>query len=64
MPPSGRSWDELAAALDQALKQEQSDEQQEVAVVAQGLAKAATLLAGQYQLGDHQRAVSGPGQTG
>jgi hypothetical protein len=42
-------WDELSSALEQALKQEQSDEQQEVAVVAQGLAKAATLLAGRYQ---------------
>ena len=42
-------WDELAGALEQALKQEQTDEQQEVAVVAQGLAKAATLLAGRYQ---------------
>ncbi|MBL3593013.1 MAG: N-6 DNA methylase [Synergistaceae bacterium] len=42
-------WDELSGALEQALKQEQSEEQQEVAVVAQGLAKAATLLAGRYQ---------------
>lgn len=42
-------WDELSSALEQALKQEQTEEQQEVAVVAQGLAKAATLLAGQYQ---------------
>lgn len=42
-------WDELSSALEQALKQEQSEEQQEVAVVAQGLAKAATLLAGRYQ---------------
>lgn len=42
-------WDELSAALEQALKQEQTDEQQEAAVVAQGLAKAATLLAGRYQ---------------
>mgnify|MGYP003586319825 CR=1 FL=1 len=41
-------WDELSVALGQALKQEQSEEQHEVAVVAQGLAKAATLLAGQY----------------
>ncbi|SDW36973.1 DUF559 domain-containing protein [Nitrosomonas communis] len=43
-------WDELSVALEQALKQEQSEVQQEVVVVAQGLAKAATLLAGQYQL--------------
>ena len=42
-------WDELSSALEQALKQEQSEEQQEIAVVAQGLAKAATLLAGRYQ---------------
>ena len=45
-------WDELSIALDQALKHEQSPEdpetQQEIAVAAQGLAKAATLLAGQY----------------
>ena len=43
-------WDELSSALEQALKQEQGEEQQEVAIVAQGLAKAATLLAGRYQL--------------
>jgi hypothetical protein len=42
-------WGELATALEQALKQEQSAEQQEATAVAQGLAKAATLLAGQYQ---------------
>ncbi|MEA3280071.1 MAG: N-6 DNA methylase [Thermodesulfobacteriota bacterium] len=42
-------WEELSSALDQALKQEQTDEQQEAAVVAQGLSKAATLLAGKYQ---------------
>lgn len=42
-------WDELSVALGQALRQEQSEEQQEVAVVAQGLAKAATLLAEEYQ---------------
>ena len=41
--------DELTGALEQALKQQQSEEQQEVAVAAQGLAKAATLLAGRYQ---------------
>lgn len=41
-------WDELSGALEQALKQEQTNEQQEVAVAAQGLAKAATLLAGKY----------------
>lgn len=42
-------WDELSSALEQALRQEQSEEQQEVAVVAQGLAKAAALLAERYQ---------------
>ncbi|MCY4268704.1 MAG: SAM-dependent DNA methyltransferase [Gammaproteobacteria bacterium] len=45
-------WDELSTTLEQALKQEQShDEQeaeQEAAVVAQGIAKAANLLAGRY----------------
>ncbi|MBM3273001.1 SAM-dependent DNA methyltransferase, partial [Candidatus Kaiserbacteria bacterium] len=41
-------WQDLAGALEQALKQEQSEEQQEAAVVAQGLAKAATLMAGRY----------------
>lgn len=43
-------WNELSIALDQVLNQEQSEEQQEVTVVAQGLAKAAKLLAGHYQL--------------
>jgi hypothetical protein len=48
-------WDELLRALEKALKQEQSPgedqtAQQEAAVVAHGLAKAATLLAGRYQL--------------
>lgn len=42
------AWDQLSAALNKALAQETTDEQHEVAVVAQGLAKAATLLAGQY----------------
>ena len=41
-------WDELSQTLNQALNQEQNDEQYEIGVVAQGLAKAATLLAGQY----------------
>ena len=41
-------WDELAQTLQQALSQEQSDEQHEAGVVAQGLAKAATLLADKY----------------
>jgi len=52
-------WDELSQTLNQALKMLPSpsgrgaggegDEQHEIGVVAQGLAKAATLLAGQYQ---------------
>jgi len=45
-------WDELSATLNQALETERSkqgESQQETAVVAQGLAKAATLLSGQYQ---------------
>ena len=46
-------WDELSIALDQALLQEQhleeNETQHEATVAAQGLAKAATLLAGQYQ---------------
>jgi hypothetical protein len=41
-------WEELSRALGQALTQEQTDEQREAGVVAQGLAKAAQLLAGQY----------------
>ena len=41
-------WEELSGALEQALQQEQGEQQQEAAVVAQGLAKAASLLAGQY----------------
>jgi len=47
--PMGVSWEEVGPLLGQALQQEQSDEQQEAAVVAQGLTKAATLLAGKYQ---------------
>ena len=45
-------WEELAEALDQALKlkREKTDEEQEAAVVAHGLAKAAMLLAAQYHL--------------
>ena len=42
-------WNDLGGALEQALKQEQGEERREAAVVAQGLAKAATLLAGRYQ---------------
>ena len=40
--------EELSSTLGQALKQEQTDEQQEAAVVAQGLSRAAMLMAGQY----------------
>ncbi len=42
-------WDDLSNALEKALKREQAEEQREVAVVAQGLAKAATLLTERYQ---------------
>lgn len=46
-------WEELSTTLHQALENEQQGEQgeaqHEAAVVAQGLAKAATLLADQYQ---------------
>lgn len=46
-------WEELSIALKQALENDQQGEQgeaqHEAAVVAQGLAKAATLLADQYQ---------------
>ena len=46
-------WDELSGALESALRQEQSakdaEARKEVAVAAQGLAKAAILLAGRYQ---------------
>lgn len=41
-------WEELSGALEQALQQEEGEQQQEAAVVAQGLAKAASLLAAKY----------------
>ena len=41
-------WSSLSAALAKALAQEESDERRETAVAAQGLAKAAELLAGRY----------------
>ena len=44
-------WDELESALNQALAinaEGESDEQHEAGIVAQGMAKAASLLAGQY----------------
>lgn len=43
-------WSDLSAVLDNALKQEQTTEQREAAVVAHGLAKASMLLAGKYNL--------------
>jgi hypothetical protein len=42
-------WEELSDALHLALKQEKQEEQREVAVVAQGLARATVLLSGRYQ---------------
>lgn len=41
-------WDELAYLLNKALTIDQSDEQHEIRVVAQGLAKAAILLSKKY----------------
>lgn len=41
-------WDELSALLQEALEQEEGEEQHEVGVVAQGLAKAAMMLADKY----------------
>ncbi|MDT8854793.1 DNA methyltransferase [Paracoccaceae bacterium Fryx2] len=41
-------WEELSGSLDQALRQEQTPEQLEIAVVAQGLSKAALQLAAKY----------------
>ncbi len=41
-------WNEVARVLEQALQQEPTEEQQEAAVVARGLAKASTLLSGRY----------------
>ncbi len=41
-------WKELEQTLQQALAQEQTEEQHEIGVAAQGLSKAATLLAGSY----------------
>ena len=43
-------WDQLSSALEQALTRGQGEDQHEVVVVAQGLAKAATLLGGRYEL--------------
>ncbi len=41
-------WEEVSPLLTKALDDEKDDEKTEMAVVAQGLAKAATLLVGQY----------------
>lgn len=42
-------WNTLAPMLEQALKEEQTEDQHEAAVVAHGLAKAAQMLAAKYQ---------------
>lgn len=41
-------WAEIQPLLDKALGSEKSDDQQELGIVAQGIAKAAQLLAGEY----------------
>ncbi len=41
-------WNDLAGSLDKALAKERTNEEHEAAVVAHGLARAASLLAGQY----------------
>jgi REP element-mobilizing transposase RayT len=43
-------WEELSEALERALGREGTEEQREAGVVAQGLARAAVLLGGRYQL--------------
>ena len=43
-------WEDLSGLVEQALMSEGSEQRQEAAVVAQGLAKAAALMAGQYHL--------------
>ena len=42
------TWHDLLPLIEQALREEQSEVQQEVAVVAQGLAKAAAMLSDKY----------------
>jgi hypothetical protein len=42
------AWEELSGLLNQALKQEQTDELREASVIAHGLAKAAVLLSNRY----------------
>jgi hypothetical protein len=44
------SWEKLSPLIEQALQNENLNETREIAVVAHGLAKAATLLGRQYQL--------------
>ena len=44
------SWEDLSATLDEALRKEQTVEQQEASVVAQGLARSAILAARKYDL--------------
>ena len=41
-------WDTLGIALEKAIAKERTDEEREAGVAAQGLARAATLLAGRY----------------
>ncbi len=43
-------WDELAPAMEEALKAESSDESKEAVVIAHGLSKAALLLSSRYSL--------------
>lgn len=44
----GVTWEDLSRSLDEALERDQSDEDREAGVAAQGLARAAMMLAGQY----------------
>jgi len=44
----GLGWDDLAPLLTKALRREQDDELKEMGVVAQGIARAAPMLAGRY----------------
>jgi len=46
--PMGISWKDIAGTLEAVLAKERSDEEHEAGVVAHGLAKAASLLAGKY----------------
>lgn len=42
------AWDALSSAMEQALAKDRSDEEREAGIAAQGLARAAQLLDGQY----------------